>query len=79
MSNIPIYIRHNDDLLELMSLTFNSRGITFSKTIAAKIVGGEARLERLVINGKIRMEKPTCKQNGKWQCNGGDVLQHIQL
>lgn len=53
--------------------------LTFSKAVAAKLVGGEYRLEKLVSNGEIRMDKPTAKQNGKWFCNGGDVLRHIKL
>lgn len=65
--------------LDVVRFVFNKRGITFSKAIAAKLVGGEYRLEKLVSEGKIRMEKPTAKQNGKWYCNGGDVIQNIKL
>lgn len=65
--------------LGLLSIAFRKMGITFSKAVAAKIVGGEYRLEKLVSEGKIRMEKPTAKQNGKWYCNGGDVIQNIKL
>lgn len=64
---------------DLIRFVFNKRGITFSKAIAAKLVGGEYRLEKLVSEGKIRMEKPTAKQNGKWFCNGGDVIRYIKL
>ncbi|MCM1318780.1 MAG: helix-turn-helix domain-containing protein [Muribaculaceae bacterium] len=46
----------------------------FSKTEAMQIVGGKKRLYRLVEQGKIRFEKPTNKQNGKWYCNAADVL-----
>ena len=52
------------------------RGITFSKTQAAKIVGGRYVLERLVAARKIRMVQPHQKQNSRWQCNGEDVLRH---
>lgn len=65
--------------LDVVRFVFNKRGITFSKAVAAKLVGGEYRLEKLVSEGKIRMEKPTAKQNGKWCCNGGDVIQNIKL
>lgn len=64
---------------DLICLVFQKRGITFSKTVAAKLVGGEYRLEKLVREGKIRMDKPTAKQNGKWHCNGSDVLRFIKL
>lgn len=64
---------------DLVSFVFRRLGITFSKATAAKLVGGEYQLEKLVSEGKIRMEKPTAKQNGKWFCNGGDVISHIKL
>lgn len=64
--------------LNLLSMAFRKLGITFSKAVAAKLVGGEYRLEKLVSEGKIRMEKPTAKQNGKWFCDGGDVIQNIK-
>lgn len=67
------------DSLDLACIVFQRHGITFSKTVAAKLVGGEYRLEKLVIEGKIRMDKPTAKQNGKWHCNGGDVLRFIKF
>lgn len=50
------------------------KGITFSKTTASKFVGGRNRLEQLVAEGKIRMERKSMAQNAKWQCNAGDVL-----
>lgn len=64
---------------DLICLVFQKRGITFSKTAAAKLVGGEYQLEKLVREGKIRVDKPTAKQNGKWYCNGSDVLRFIKL
>lgn len=67
------------ELLGLLSIAFRKMGITFSKAVAAKIVGGEYRLEKLVREGKIRMDKPTAKQNGKWFCDGGDVISHLKF
>ena len=49
------------------------------RSTAAKLVGGEYRLEKLVREGKIRMDKPTAKQNGKWFCDGGDVISHLKF
>ena len=50
---------------------------TFGLRKAEKIVGGRARLERLIIEGKVRAEKGnTTAQNGKWLCNASDVLRH---
>lgn len=64
---------------DLVCCVLRKHGITFSKAVAAKLVGGEYRLEKLVGEGKIRMEKPTAKQNGKWHCDGGDVISYIKL
>lgn len=49
---------------------------TFGQRKAATIVGGLERLKRLMVQGKIRWDKPTCKQNGKWFCNAADVLKY---
>lgn len=49
---------------------------TFGKVESASIVGGRGRLVRLMDEGKVRVEKPTNKQNGKWFCNAADVLRY---
>lgn len=49
---------------------------TFGQRKAATIVGGLKRLEHLMEEGKVRCEKPTQKQNGKWFCNAADVLKY---
>lgn len=49
---------------------------TFGQRKAATIVGGLELLKRLMIEGKIRWDKPTNKQNGKWFCNAADVLKY---
>ena len=60
-----------DTILRLM----NNK--TFGLRYSEKIVGGRARLERLIVEGKIRAEKGnTSAQNGKWLCNASDVLRH---
>lgn len=51
---------------------------TFGQREAADIVGGRGRLFRLVGEGKIRAEKPTKVQNGKWFCNASDVLRYAR-
>ena len=53
---------------------------TFGLRRSEKIVGGRARLERLIIEGKVRAEKgnPTA-QNGKWLCNASDVLRYAKI
>lgn len=46
---------------------------------AAKMVGGRMRLEQLIIEGRVRADKPTAAQNGKWQINAADVLANIKI
>ena len=53
-----------------------AQNVTFSKNTAQKLVGGQRRLERLVAEDKIRGEKKSQKQNGRWECNGADVLRY---
>lgn len=65
--------------LEMIPIILNKHGITFSKTVAAKLVGGRGKLGRLIEHGKIRVEKKTSTQNGKWYCYAGDVITHIEL
>lgn len=65
--------------LDLIKMAFEKHQITFSKAVAAKIVGGEYRLEKLIRNGEIRADKPTAKQNGKWFCNGADVINNVRF
>ena len=55
-------------------------GETFGLKKSERIVGGHARLMRLIEEGKIRAEKVNGKaQNGKWFCNAGDVLRYARI
>uniref|UniRef100_A0AAU8AVT1 K Homology domain-containing protein n=1 Tax=Dulem virus 40 TaxID=3145758 RepID=A0AAU8AVT1_9CAUD len=65
--------------LELIPTTLDRLGVVFSKTMAARIVGGRGKLGKLIEQGKVRVEKKASKQNGKWYCNGGDVIRYIKL
>lgn len=66
--------------LELIPIILNKHGVVFSKTMAAKLVGGLGKLYWLIEHGKIRVEKKNLgKQNGKWHCNGGDVIRHMKI
>ena len=52
----------------------------FGLRYSEKIVGGRARLERLIVEGKIRAEKGNVNaQNGKWLCNASDVLRYAKI
>lgn len=53
---------------------------TFGLRKSERIVGGHNRLMRLIEEGKIRAEKVNASaQNGKWQCNAGDVLRYARI
>lgn len=65
--------------LSAVCSAFNKHDITFSKATAAKLVGGRYQLEKLIKEGKIRAEKSDARQNGKWFCNGSDVLKNIRF
>ena len=47
-------------------------GKTFGLRFSEKIVGGRARLDRLIIEGKVKA------QNGKWLINAADVLRYAR-
>lgn len=66
--------------LEAIPLILNRHGIMFSKTLAAKLVGGRGKLGRLIEQGKVRVDKRSAdKQNGKWFCNAGDVIRNMKI
>lgn len=64
----------NEDILKIV---LNDK--TFGQREAADIVGGRGRLFRLIEAGKVRAEKRTMKQNGKWFCNAFDVIKNASL
>ena len=65
--------------LNAIILMLQKHEIMFSKTEAAQLLGGRGRLCRLIEQGKVRVEKPTAKQNGKWYCNAADVITYMKL
>lgn len=78
---MPLLRKLDDNVygLDLARMVFDKQRVKFSKTEAARLVGGGARLRQLIMEGKIRMDKTSPKQNGKWFCNGGDVLKYLRL
>ena len=65
------------DSLKLDVIYRIMNGETFGLRQSQRIVGGRARLERLIVEGKVRAEKGnTTAQNGKWLCNASDVLRY---
>lgn len=66
------------DAVMLENILAAAEGLTLSKSEAVAIVGGNGTLRRLVAEGKIRAEKRTNAQNGKWWCNAADVFRHCK-
>lgn len=58
----------------LQSILSRTTKLTFSKSEAIKIVGGEKRLLTLIANGKLDADKSSSAQNGKWRFNASQVL-----
>lgn len=67
-----------EQLLLVIMRVMNGR--SFGLRYSEKIVGGRARLERLICDGKIRARKGNeTAQNGKWRCNAADVLRYARI
>lgn len=64
--------------IQLENILLAMANKSFCKTEAAQIVGGRARLVRLVESGEIRATKTSSQQNGRWYCNAADVLRHCR-
>ena len=75
-----VAIPYNESEARLQVILRLMNGMTFGLRKSEKIVGGRARLERLIVEGKIRADKVNASaQNGKWQCNASDVLRYAKL
>ncbi len=66
-------------ILDAIPLLLSRHNIMFSKTVAAKLVGGRGKLGKLIEQGKVRVDKKAAKQNGKWYCNAGDIFRHLKI
>lgn len=53
-------------------------GVTLSWKIAQKVVGGKKRLERLMMEEKVRYDKPAGAPNTKWQFNASDIFENVK-
>ncbi len=74
LDNVPLTMQ--SAILQNILLAFENE--TFSKELAAHIVGGEGKLMRLIAAEKVNAEKPNNKQNGKWFVCAPQVLLHCK-
>jgi hypothetical protein len=74
LDNVPLATQ--SAMLKNILLAFE--GQTFSKELAAHIVGGAKKLERLIASEKVKADKPCYKQNGKWFVCAPQVLVHCK-
>lgn len=51
----------------------------FGYRMAATIVGGRARLDKLIGEGCVQAEKRSSAQNGKVYCNAAQVLYYAKI
>ena len=73
-----IYQGETEERLETIFRVMNRE--TFGLRTSERIVGGHNRLMQLITEGRVRAEKVNGQaQNGKWQCNAGDVLRFARL
>lgn len=68
---------------EIMAQKFESvlertRDMKFSWSVAVHLVGGRKRLERLMLEEKVRYDKPFGAVNTKWQFAANDILNNIK-
>ena len=76
--NVATPYNESEARLQTILRLMNDR--TFGKRMSEQLVGGRARLERLIVEGKIRADKVNASaQNGKWQCNASDVLRFAKI
>jgi hypothetical protein len=53
-------------------------GMTLSWKTSQKLVGGKKRLERLMLEEKVRYDKPEGASNTKWLFNAVDIFTNIK-
>ena len=74
LDNVPLATQ--SAMLQNILLAFEHE--SFSKELAAHIVGGPKKLENLIAAEKVDAAKPCYKQNGKWFVCAPQVLVHCK-
>lgn len=61
-----------------LSLLRRTESLCVSYKKAVKLVGGEKRLERLMLEGKVRYSKPEGSTNTMWRFNLADIIKNVK-
>lgn len=72
VSKVAIMAQKYESILE------RTKDMTFSWAMAVKLVGGKKRLERLMLEEKVRYDKPFGAPNTRWQFVACDILSNIK-
>lgn len=60
------------------SIIERTENMTFSWAVAVKLVGGKKRLERLMLEEKVRYDKPFGAANTRWKFAASDILRNVK-
>ncbi len=60
------------------SIIERTEDMTFSWAVAVKLVGGKKRLERLMLEEKVRYDKPFGAANTRWKFAASDILRNVK-
>lgn len=72
--NDALYLHHLEKSEHLTHIYLLMKDKKFGYRMSAEIVGGRARLDKLIGLGRVKAEKKSSAQNGKIYCNARDVL-----
>lgn len=69
-------LRESD--IRFRSLVVRLRGVEFSRRLAVRLLGGEKRLERLLLQGKIHATKRQGASNTMWRFDAAEVVMYVK-
>ena len=64
--------------IRFKSLVARLRGVEFSRRLAVKLLGGEKRLEKLMLQGKIHATKRQGASNTMWRFDASEVVAYVK-
>ena len=64
--------------IRFKSLVMRLRGVEFSRRLAVKLLGGEKRLDRLMLQGKSHATKRTGASNTMWRFDAAEIVKYVK-